>query len=294
MNYLLFRTLISLSLAVVITAGCSESDEESARFMLDIGQENVTDISDAGTSDAVITDDVGQSDARDNPEGQTISPDERTTCRLLSMRSNTIAGDTTTLTELNYEYDGLNATVTGSYEGLVHFNESGLILSSEMTYESGVYQSTVNQYECDAWCKLTQSRSTTTTDDYETILEMNYAWRGNEAEISGTYSGSAQYNAQGYLLNQTLDYGNGTSYQSTMTYDCNEWCKPLTSVTETSSNGTTTVTEQIYTWQGLSADISGTYQGRAVYNSLGYMTAQELDYGNGTSNSLTMTYNCDD
>ena len=125
-------------------------------------------------------------------------------------------------------------------------------------------------------------------------MESNYVWRGNRAEISGTYSGSAQYNAHGYLLNQTLDYGNGTSYQSTMTYDCNEWCKPLTSVTETNSNGTTTLTEQIYTWQGLSADISGTYQGRAVYNSSGYMTAQELDYHNGTSSSLTMTYNCGD
>jgi hypothetical protein len=295
MNNQLFRTLILLSL-LAVTTGCSESDETSARFMLDIGEENATDSSDAGTSNESTASESRPSEGTNDSGAQAISSGERATCRLLSINSNTIAGGTTTRTELYYEYtdDGLEAMVTGSYEGLVRFNEAGLIINSETTYESGLYQRTVNQYECDAWCKLIQSRSTTISDDYEAITESNYAWRGNNAVISGTYSGSAQYNAQGYLLDQTLDYGNGTTYQSTMTYGCNDWCKPLTSVTETSSNGTTTVAEQIYTWQGLNAEISGTYQGRAVYNSSGYMTSQELDYGNDTLSSLTMTYTCDE
>lgn len=300
----LFLNCILIALGI-ITVACADTDDSSSAFAFGPGNADEESNMDASVSNDTSLDDAGgqigqinQSDASgstmEETDGAATSPQRQARCRLVSMRSNTTTNTTATLVELNYDYDGLNATVTGTYEGRVRFNEAGLVVSSDMDYGNGAHQNIENDYECGDWCKLTQSRSTTISNDYETIVESSYAWRGNEAEISGTYTGSAQYNERGYLLNHTLHYGNGTYYESATTYDCDQWCKPLTSRSETTSNDLATVVEQIYDWQGLSAGISGTYSGMVAYNSSGYMTAQELDYGNGTSNALTMVYSCDD
>ena len=141
-------------------------------------------------------------------------------------------------------------------------------------------------------CRPLSSRTESIANGQTTLIHQSYAWRDETATISGDYEGSATYNAHGLVLEQSMNYGNGVYSELSMSYDCDVWCRPMTSLTETTSNGQTTIIDQSYVWDGNTAMISGSYSGSATYNDRGYILQQNMSYGEGISSEFSMTYDC--
>ena len=121
----------------------------------------------------------------------------------------------------------------------------------------------------------------------ETTTEIAYTWEGNTQNAPNW---SAEHNEYGYI---TKSYSTSDGYisNSNISYECDGWCKVLTSVYESGDSAeslnTTTVN---YTWEG-----NTQFQGLRywVYNDLGYVIEQ-YDEGNGYSTTTTYTYDCNE
>ena len=165
--------------------------------------------------------------------------------------------------------------------GMYIYNDHGYIvtmISTQQTWQQSIY----NDYECDIWCKLlsttTETSSSGTTTTYETL----YDWQGNIQYTSDDHH--YEYNDYGYVI-KAYTQQNGMNQQVLYSYDCEDWCRLLT--TRTIIGEDEELVEH-YEWDGNRVSHSNGYD---VYNKEGYVTESFLEAA--TTTTLTQySYDC--
>lgn len=127
----------------------------------------------------------------------------------------------------------------------------------------------------------------TSSYDGEITSEITYTWDGYKQEAPDW---SAEYNEYGYLTKSNSSF-DGYISNSIISYECDGWCKVLTTFYETGSSAEDlSATAVTYTWEGNTQFQGARYW---IYNDLGYVIEQ-YDEGSEYSTTTSYTYDCNE